>query len=157
MKSFTLRNNRFKNNFSSANFAINKNVFDKVTFDENIMTYGFEDLVFAKELIKKDYPILQIDNPVIHLGIEKDNSKFIAKERESLATLNALYKKGILEKKDVTLLKTYSKIKVFGLSFLYNFFYRKMKQGILKNLKSKNPSLFLFDIYRLGYFNSLKH
>lgn len=156
VKSYSLRKNRFGNNFSTASFAINKDVLEEVRFDESITTYGFEDLVFVKELIKKDYEILQIDNPVIHLGIQNDNSEFISKEQESLGTLMRLYKKGILKKEDVVLLKSYLRIKALGLTSFYNFFYKRFKTLLLKNLKSENPSLFFFDLYRLGYFTNLK-
>lgn len=157
VKSFNDRKNRLKDSFSSASFAIRKEVFEKIKFDENIKTYGFEDLVFAKQLIENGHEILQIDNPIIHFGIETDNAKFINKEQESLKTLKTLNEKGILKEEDVTLLKFYSRIKPLGLRKLYDLFYRSSRRLLLKNLKSKKPSLLVFDLYRLGYFNSLKN
>jgi hypothetical protein len=36
------------------------------------------------------------------------------------------------------------------------WFFNLFGQTIAKNLTGKNPNLFLFDMYKLGYFSSLK-
>ena len=36
--------------------------------------------------------------------------------------------------------------------YLYVFGFKIVKNSFTKNLLSKNPSLFIFDLYRLGYF-----
>jgi len=153
-KLYEKRKNNF-NSFTSANFAIKKSVFEKVIFNECIKTYGFEDLLFAKNLISERYKIKQIDNSVIHNGIIENNEDFILKEQESIKTLSILNKNGFVNQKDVKLLYYFNLLKKTKTTQLYNIFFKSFKKGLIKNLTSKTPSLFLFDLYRLGYFNSL--
>jgi len=143
------------NNFTSANFAIKKAVFEKVSFDEGIKTYGFEDLLFSKDLLFKGYEIKQINNPIIHKGILKDNLKYILKEQESLETLHKLYINKKINQEDIKILGYFFQFKRFKIIGIYRLFFKFSKSYFLKNLTSKTPSLFIFDLYRLGYFSSL--
>lgn len=155
--SFNKRLNAQSQNFTSANFAIKKKLFKKVKFNETIKTYGFEDLVFSKDLLFNGYKITQIDNLVVHNGILEDNSDFILKEHESLETLHKLYVNKNLEDKNVRLLYYYSLLKKIRISNFYLIFFKLAKKNLLINLRSTRPSLFIFDIYRLGYFCSIKN
>ena len=155
--SFNKRINTQSNNFTSANFAIKKNLFKKVKFNETFKTYGFEDILFSKDLLLNDYKIAQIDNSIVHNGILENNNDYIQKQHESLETLHKLYFNNDLEDRDVRLLSYYSLLKKIGISNLYLIFFKLTKKNLLKNLKSKRPSLFLFDLYRLGYFCSIKN
>ncbi len=55
-------------------------------FDQNITTYGYEDLVFAEALKEHNIPVSHIDNPMIHLNLE-DNPTFLRKTETALQTL----------------------------------------------------------------------
>jgi len=155
--SFNKRLNVQPPNFTSANFAIKKKLFEKVKFNETFKTYGFEDLLFSKDLLLNSHKIVQIDNPAVHNGILENNSDFILKEHESLETLHKLYFNKNLEDKNVRLLSYYSFLIRYRISNLYLIFFKLVKKILLKNLRSKRPSLFLFDLYRLGYFCSIKN
>lgn len=141
-----------KQNFSTACFNIKKSIFDKIKFDENITTYGFEDILFYKKLKELNYNVKAIDNTVIHHGITKSNKDFISKEEDSLKTLKKLYSEKLITKKEVRLLKYVSFLEKTRTKKLYKFLFKTFRKALLKNLTSKNPSLTVFDFYRLGYF-----
>ena len=144
------------NSFSSANFAIQKRCLAAIQFDPSITSYGFEDLVFAKALLATNHRIYQIDNPVYHMGVIEDNQAYLNKEQESLRTLKNLESTKKLTAQDVRLLASAKRIQRVGLTGLYQLCYQQLKGIFLKNLRSKRPSLVIFDLYRLGYFLSLK-
>ncbi|HBC05261.1 MAG: glycosyl transferase [Aequorivita sp.] len=141
--------------FITMGFAINKAVFEKIKFNEKLAGYGYEDSVFAYELQKNNIPLLHIDNPVIHLNLET-NEAFIKKSELALQNLLNFHNTGDLDKETVKILKTYLKLKKRNLLFVMRIFFNAFKKPLLKNLNSTNPSLFLFDLYRLGYLSSLK-
>lgn len=155
--SFKQRQNVNDNSFTSANFAIKKKLFKNVKFNEIIKTYGYEDVIFSKDLVSKGYKIAQIDNPVVHYGILKNNNDFILKEQESLETLHKLYHNKTTDTKNVKLIQYYILLKRAGIINLYKNFFKLIKKNLLKNLRSDKPSLLLFDLYRLGYFCSIKN
>jgi hypothetical protein len=155
--SFKKRQSTNEYSFTSANFAIKKELFKNVKFNETIKTYGFEDVIFSKDLVRKGYKITQIDNPVVHYGILENNNDFILKEQESLETLHKLYKNKTTDTKNVKLIRYYILLKRAGIINLYKNFFKLIKKNLLKNLRSDKPSILLFDLYRLGYFCSIKN
>ncbi len=139
--------------FLTNNFFIHKSVFDLVQFDEELVTYGYEDSFFAQELKAQGIAITHIDNPLVHLGLET-SSQYISKTRDALANLHVMYVDGKLSESAVSLLHFYSKLKMFRniLASLYILVGRLL----VSQLKSKNPSLVVFDAYRLLYFSYLE-
>ncbi len=149
---------RLKNpyrSFITMGFAIKKDVFETIKFNENLAGYGYEDSVFAFELQKSNIPLLHIDNPVVHLNLET-NEDFIKKSELALQNLLRFYENGAIDGNTVKILKTYLKLKNNNLLFGIRGFFSISKKQLLKNLNSANPSLFFFDLYRLGYLSSLK-
>lgn len=152
--SYTERNKIPNRSFMTANFLISKSIFKKIKFDEKITQYGHEDTLFGYELKKIGINIIHINNPLIHKGLEP-NEIFINKTEKSIKSL-----KYIIENydypnlyDDIKLLKIYKKIYLFKSVIKFLFFL--LKPLIKKNLKSKNPKLFLFDFYKLGLIFSL--
>lgn len=149
---------RLKNpyrSFITMGFAIKKEIFRKIKFNEKLAGYGYEDSVFAYELQKNNISLLHIDNPVVHLNLET-NEDFIKKSQLALKNLLNFHKNSSIDKDTVKILKTYLKLKKWNFLFAVRVFFNVFKKPILKNLNSPNPSLFLFDLYRLGYLSSLK-
>ncbi len=149
---------RLKNpyrSFITMGFAIKKEVFQKIKFNEKLAGYGYEDSVFAYDLQKNNIPLQHIDNPVVHLNLET-NADFIKKSKLALQNLMSFYKDGVIDGETVKILKTYLKIKNLNLLFVSRWFFYIFKNKLLKNLNSSKPSLFLFDLYRMGYLSSLK-
>lgn len=156
-ESLSLRE-RLKNpyrSFITMGFAIKKEVFQSIKFNENLRGYGYEDSVFAYELQKKKIPLFHIDNSVIHLNLESTDD-FIKKSELALQNLLDFYKTGAIDGETVKILSIYLKLKNLGLLFSVRWFFSLSKNIILKNIRSSKPSLFLFDLYRLGYLSTLK-
>lgn len=156
-ESLSLRE-RLKNpyrSFITMGFAIKKEVFQSIKFNENLRGYGYEDSVFAYELQKKKIPLLHIDNSVIHLNLESTDD-FIKKSELALQNLLDFYKTGAIDGETVKILSIYLKLKNLGLLFSVRWFFSLSKNIILRNIRSSKPSLFLFDLYRLGYLSTLK-
>jgi hypothetical protein len=60
--------------------------------------------------------------------------------------------KNIINPEDTALTKIYMNLKRLHLVKAVAFGFKIVKNSFTKNLLSKNPSLFIFDLYRLGYF-----
>ncbi len=140
--------------FLTLNFLIKKSVFEKVTFNENIPNLRHEDTLFSFDLMKKNIKIEHIDNPIVHLGIEF-TATFIKKSEEATENLNFLINNNLIDYKYVKLSKLFYWLKKFRLKFIISFLFQNYREKLLKNSYSAKPSLFLFDLYRIGYFCNL--
>ncbi|MFV0391540.1 MAG: glycosyltransferase family 2 protein [Paludibacteraceae bacterium] len=136
--------------FSTFNFLIAKSVFQKIRFDETISGYGHEDTLFGHRIAELRCEIHQIDNPLIHKGLD-DNQTFIRKTEEGTRNLYLLYQTGRYPflAKQSKLLQTFIQIKNKNLIRLFSALYPLLKLSLYKNLTGKNPSLQLFDLYKL--------
>lgn len=149
---------RLKNNYDFVftwNLVLKREILLKYPFAEFINKYGYEDVVFLKKLHLNEVSISHIDNPLIHLNTE-DDFDFIIKTETAVNNLHYLINSQKLTYKDVKLSLVYLILKKTHLVGIVKAIYMKNKQFLLKNLKSKNPSLYLFDYYKLGYYCSLK-
>ncbi len=136
-------------NFQSNNFLIPQQIFKTNGFDEDITGYGYEDLQYACNLQQMHIPILHIENPVIHEGLE-NNAAFLSKTENAIYNLATLYKKG--SHPPTRLIKTYEKLERIGITkIVYNFISGREKR-IKDNLLSENPSVSMFNIWKLMLF-----
>ena len=152
----TLAETREKNpykSFTPFNVLISKSVFSILKFDESITSYGNEDTLFGNELQKSNIPIYHINNPLYHDGLET-NSLFLQKTEIAIDNLIKLWRQ---QKIDDTFIQNYrlfstylyckeKKILLGGIKLFF-----KIHKRILKQLLAKTPSLFWFDVYKLGY------
>ncbi|MBL4753978.1 MAG: glycosyltransferase family 2 protein [Flavobacteriales bacterium] len=139
--------------FMTGTFAIDKESFNSIKFDESIQRYGHEDTLFGKELFSRGIKVIHIDNPLLHRGLEP-KADFIAKTEQAVETLAELVKAGKL-KDEVKLYRVYQLLKRFYLHNLIAIRFRKRKDAWLGNLHSTKPDLKYFDMYRLGYLCTL--
>ena len=149
---------RIKNphlSFLTLNFLIKKNIFSKVRFNENIPNLRHEDTLFSFELKQNQIEVLHIDNPVFHLGLE-DSKTFLQKSEEAVLGLKNLIDSNLISPDYVKLAHYFQLIKKYHLVSLTAFGFKIFKPLFKKQLLSAKPSLFLFDIYRLGYYCILK-
>ena len=138
----------------SSNFLVKKVIFDKINKNININGYGM-DYFFGALLKENLVSINHIDNEVTHYGLD-DNSKFLAKTKEALENLHYLNTNKLINKNDITILKYYRLFNFFGLKKIISKLINIFSKSIESNLKGSNPSLFVFDLYRLSYLCSLK-
>jgi len=134
-----------------SNILVKKDVLLSHPFDSEIFNYGYEDIVFILGLKKEQITIGHIENPSYHLNLEK-SAIFLEKFHSSLQNLKLVLDKNIIDPEDTTLTKIYFKLKRLHLVKAFAFGFKIFKHTFTKNLLSKNPSLFIFDLYRLGYF-----
>lgn len=139
----------------ASNLLIKKEILIRFPFDETIKQYGYEDLVFFSVLKANQTKIKHIENPVFHLNLES-STVFLSKTKialENLAFLNRTSKISVNESRIIASFELLKKVKALT---VFNFIFRKIESKIERNLVSETPSLFWFDIYKLGYFSSLK-
>lgn len=137
--------------FTTFNFVIDRELFEKVKFDEDIETYGHEDTVFAYK-ISLVSEINFIDNPLVHLGISK-NKDYLAKVEcacANLVKLSAHYPDNVMGKL-FKVWRIYLYFRRLYLIPLLRFLYDKWHKRLIVNLMSSNPSLLYLDIYKLLY------
>jgi glycosyltransferase involved in cell wall biosynthesis len=137
------------------NFMIKKTVFEKVSFNENIPNLRHEDTLFSYELKNHNIQVDHIENPVYHLGLDEFDVA-IKKENESLIALKFLIENKLIPADYIGLSKLFYRLKKLYLISACAFFYEKFQLFLLKNLASSDPSLFIFDLYRLGYLCKLE-
>lgn len=141
---------RNKSNFSTFNFLISKSIFDEVRFDESIRGYGHEDMLFGHELHQRGYEFIQIENPLIHKGLD-DNLTFLNKTKEATLNLFLLFQTGhypfLLD--ESKLLRRYLWMKKLGLTPIFSLIWKFSNNMLTSQLCSESPSLFIYDIYKL--------
>ncbi|MDR2010739.1 MAG: glycosyltransferase [Bacteroidales bacterium] len=150
------RNKNSNQSFATNNFLISKNIFQKIQFREFLKKYGHEDSLFGYELNINSYKIHHIDNPVIHVGLE-DNKTFLKKTEDGISNLILIQKNDKIDIKftdEIKLIKAQKKIDKLKINKLINNYFKKFKKKLINNLiNTKNPSILLFDLYKLGYYN----
>lgn len=147
------RQNSPYSSFMSGNFVISREVYHQIRFNEEISGYGHEDTLFGLELKKNKIPILHIDNPCIHLGIEPCYD-YLAKSEQGIVNLVRLLRIAPDMRKElessVRLLRFYRIIRFFGLGYPLRWIFKIFNPFIRRILCNTRPSLLLFDLYKVG-------
>lgn len=133
-----------------ANFAIKKELICEMNFPVLQEKYGFVDTRFFLQFNKNQVCI--IENPVYHLGIE-ENSVFVNKTKQAISNALFLMKTNNELAMKITLVSSYKKIKIYRR--LLAKIYLKFNPFFEKKLNSKNPSILIFQIYKLLYMSYL--
>jgi glycosyltransferase involved in cell wall biosynthesis len=142
--------------FLTLNFLIRKKIFDILKFNEAIPNLRHEDTLFALDSKKKGIKITHIDNPVTHLGLES-SEVFLKKSRESVAALELFVRQGLIDAGETALSAKAAKIKKTGFGTIVLYGFNIFRKAMEQNLLSGNPSLFIFDLYRLGYYLTISN
>lgn len=140
--------------FLSLNFAIPKSLFAKVRFDESLPNLRHEDTVFSYQLKTNAIPVKHIENPVFHLGLD-DFENMLRKEHEALLALKQLLSEAKISADYVKMGRYYDFLRRTHLDFFVKSFFKLTRKSLLQDISKPRPSLFLYDIYRLGYLCSL--
>lgn len=137
------------------NFAISKSIFNKVVFNETIPNLRYEDVLFAYNLSEKNIKVQHVHNPVYHLGLDTSEI-FIKKSEEATQGLKYLIDNNLIPTNYLRISTAYYRLKKLGLTKTVCSLYKLFKKRWTKNLLGARPSLFIFDLYRLGYMCTLK-
>lgn len=153
------RNNSKGFIITSNNFLVEKEIFKQIHFREHLKKYGHEDTLFGYDLYKKGIQIFHINNPVEHTGLENSNV-FIEKTKVALESLFFIQNELLVSEtefsRQVRFLKGYLKINKIIPRYFLQLFYGLFARLIEKNLTGKHPRIILFDIYKLGFYSTLK-
>jgi hypothetical protein len=133
----------------SSNFMAHKAAVLEALNQIDNRSYG-NDYIFGSILKSQSMPVIHIDNPVI-VNESEDNEVFIEKTKNALSNLFENYKKNKIGKHSISILKAYKLLEFFCLISIFLKITAFMKGNLEDNLKSKNPNLFLFDLFRLRY------
>jgi len=140
--------------FSTFNVMIERSVFSKIRFDEELKQYGHEDTLLGYQLRKAGINILHIDNGLMHEGLES-NRDFLNKTKLGIENLSMLYDK-VTDKRafseTVPLLKIYNKLKYFGLTRILAAIFIRYRDRMEIRLDSSDISLLLFGFYKMSMF-----
>lgn len=135
--------------FHTANFMVPKQLMEKYPFDLRFRHYGYEDVLFGMHLEKKHIPIYHIDNP-LSFEIFEENGQFLDKTEEGLRTLYAFRQ----ELKDGS--RLLQRVEKAGWLMPLLRKYHQIANKLERRFLLRHPSLFVFSLYRLGYFATLK-
>jgi hypothetical protein len=94
--------------------------------------------------------IKHIDNPVEHGDIDS-NEDYLIKSKSSIENLIVLFEE---EKINAAFSRLISLLLIMNKLYLTNFIsviYKNIEGILIGNLKSKNPNLLIYNIFRIGY------
>jgi glycosyltransferase involved in cell wall biosynthesis len=153
-----VRQSNSNKSFMTNNFLINREIFEKFSFDERLSQYGHEDTLFGYQLKKNNVSILHINNPVLNGELE-DNEVFLQKTEKGLENLARIleytnYDPQLIE--DVTILKHYNKLKKSHLLWIVDFLFKITHNTLRTFLEKGFSKLIMFDFYKLGYFSLIE-
>lgn len=137
--------------FSTFNVMVKRDVFTRIRFDESCVEYGYEDTIFGLRLKQDGYKITHIDNPLVHNGLDT-NRELLAKTEASLRNLHR-FGRDVQNFSHVGAVAL--RLKRLNLDGAMATFHKIFAPIERANLLSGSPSLFIFKLYKLGYFCSL--
>jgi glycosyltransferase involved in cell wall biosynthesis len=148
------RNKHPHASFSTFNVLIDKSVFSKIRFNEELKQYGHEDTLLGYQLKKAGINILHIDNGLMHEGLES-NREFLNKTKLGIENLSKLFD-NVTDKKafseTVRILRVYNRLRFFRLTRILAKIFIMYRDRMEIRLDSSNISLRLFDFYKMCMF-----
>ncbi|WP_243460881.1 hypothetical protein [Riemerella anatipestifer] len=119
-------------------------------FDEQLTGYGYEDLVFAKDLKDKGIDVFHINNPILNVDLET-NDVYLKKVEDSINNLCLLLKNSPEKVENIKLIKAYYLVNKLKLSFVLSRLFSSFgKEFIREKLLGGKVSLRYLDMYKLG-------
>jgi len=137
--------------FRTTNFMIKKSVFLQSLFNESMTTYGYEDVVFGKQLKQKGFSIEHIDNPVSMFKYE-NNKRLVEKTEEALRTLKAFSDEVCDYSSIISCTNVMKRLRLIG---IVRYCFQLTNKKLRTNLCGENPKLLFYKLYKLGYFINL--
>lgn len=138
-------------NFCASSFMIKRNIFLQYPFDSRFYKYGYEDVLLGRELSEAGITITHIDAPIGFLEYES-NAYFLKKAEEAMETL---YQFRDSLQGYSPILNIANRIQGYLLGTIFQKIFKWKRDAWKSNLLSNQPSLFIFKLYKLGYYISL--
>lgn len=138
--------------FSAANFLARRETMLEHPFDNRFKAYGYEDVLFGKQMKAAGVEIEHIDNPV-RIDTFETNEVFVAKSEEALRTLHQ-FRDELAGYSNI--LNAINRIRRFVPLSLIKTWHKAMARRERLNLTGRHPNLTIFKIYKLGFYLSLK-
>lgn len=138
--------------FHTANFALRSDVFHRIRFHSEMTHYGFEDVLFGKELQTAGIAIHHIDNPVAFDRFET-NETFLRKTEESVRTQHEFTH---LIGEYSNLLHTYNAVQRWHLAWLLSLTNLLLPKALRHHLLCRWPNVTFFNIHKLLMFSRLR-
>ncbi len=150
----SLRNKHPHAGFSTFNVLIEKAIFSKIRFNEELKQYGHEDTLLGYQLKKAGIGVLHIDNGLVHEGVES-NKEFLIKTKLGIENLSKLYdivtdKRAFSETDRI--LRVYNRLKFLRLTRVLAGIFIRFRERMEIKLDSSKISLKLFYLYKISMF-----
>ena len=153
-KKAAIRNKHPHAGFSTFNVLIDKSVFSRIRFNEELKQYGHEDTLMGYQLKKAGIEVVHIDNGLLHEGLES-NKDFLTKTKLGIENLSKLYDK-VTDKRafseTVRILKFYNKLRFLKLTRILAGIFIRYRDRMEIKLDSSKISLTLFGFYKMCMF-----
>ena len=133
------------------NLVLKKELLSNYHFPYNVKDYGYEDVVFIKQLKENNIPVQHIENRLVHFNTETSLT-FIEKTEKAITTLHQLILDKKLELNDTKIGTAYRIIIFLQFNIVIRLLFKKLSKQMIANLSSSHPSLIVLDLYKLGYF-----
>ena len=150
----SVRNKHPHAGFSTFNVLIEKAIFSKIRFNEELKQYGHEDTLLGYQLKKAGIGVLHIDNGLVHEGLET-NKEFLIKTKLGIENLSKLYDivtdKHAFSETD-RILRVYNRLKFFRLTRVLAGVFIRFRERMEIKLDSSKISLKLFALYKISMF-----
>lgn len=137
------------------NTLIKKEIFNKVKFDNMITKYGHDDTQLSYQLSLLDCKLKHINNQIEHGDIDTNND-YYSKTKESIQNLITLVNDKKIDGQFNRLYRLNRRLKKFHLDSFISKLYLISDKRIARNLTGNHPSLFVFNLFKIGYLCSLK-
>lgn len=142
------RSRREYQNFNTSNFIVKRGILLRIPFDERFRRYGYEDVMWGKQLCEHGIHITHIDNPIM-LDDFETNPGFVAKMETGMQTLHE-FKNELRGYSSV--IAAADKLQNIHARQLYRCLFNLLKKPIRSNLTGNRPIVPLLNIYKLGVF-----
>ncbi len=130
------------------NMLLRRSVAQRVRLDERFHGYGYEDVMFGRQLRLQGIPMDHIHNPVLDI-IDESNEAYLKKTEEAMRTLHQFADE---LQDDVRLLQYVRQLRRLHLLPLVRLFHRLFGNAVRRQLAGDNPQWRLFNLYKLGYY-----
>lgn len=137
--------------FSTFNVLFSRRAIEQVHFDNRCTEYGYEDALMGYTLVERGFSIRHIDNPLLHIGINS-NESFLRNTETALRVLRRL---GPPLTDHAHIARLHTRLSRLSLLPLLRCWHRTFASFERRNLLSRRPLLWVFNLYKLGCYATL--